>query len=732
MNIDAIDKYWRAANFLTVSNMYLKDNKFLTRDLEDNDIMEYAVGHWGTCPGINFIYGHINRYIKKYGRRTQLIIGPGHGGNALLANLQLEQLLEEQNITLDLSLSENVRVKQNVLNIRSEVNPYIPGVIYDGGELGYSLAVAFGSVLDAPHDLCVCVIGDGEAETGTISASWACKEYFDNSSGFVLPILHMNGYKMGSKSLFSQKSDKEIKAIFSGFGYRPLIVGTDHEEMINAMDWVEVKYKEIENGEHNEWPILILRSPKGWTAPTHNGFHIEDRLIAHKNPLRNLHSKETKDYLDYWLKSYRPKQLFDSNGMPNKDVLSIIPDKNERLGNTLSRYERRKIKLPDIDEFYLHNVKSKGKYPNVLILEKYLSSVIKLNPTSFRVMSPDELESNLLGELKKVSINEGLETVSDNGRVLEILNENICQAWMQGYVLTGRNCLMVSYEAFMPIITSMVSQFAKWIFQAEQVKWRKKVSSITYLITSLCWSNTYSHQNPEFINSLISNQHDFIRIYTPPDANCLLECMKDCLSSEGKINLIVSTKQKMPQWIDDKIAHKSIKEGIIHWTWIEENEFDNPDIVIAAAGDYPVRECMEAISSIKMYLSHINIRFLSVVELTSIGTESIYPHAMSSEKFKSLFTDHSPVIFCFHGYPSAIKMLLHDRLEHKRLSILGYNNKSILSTNDIRKLILNKCSRYHIMLEICRILYHRNHISEKQYTKITNDINYQIEREYFD
>lgn len=730
MNINGIDKYWRAANYLTVSEMYLKKNKFLFRTLENKDLREYASSHWGTCPGINFIYTHLNRYICQYRRKTQLIIGPGHGGNAVMANMKLEQSMKEENIDFELKLSENVIIEQTVSSVRSEINPYMHGVIYDGGELGYSLPVAFGSVLDKPDQLCVCIIGDGEAETGTIAASWICKELLNRSSGFVLPILHLNGFKMGSKSLFSQKSDSELIEIFHGYGYKPLLVNANHNEMFNAMETVENTYREIEKGEHNQWPMIILRSPKGWSAPTWKEFCIEGRSISHKNPLGDFHSKETLEYLNYWLKSYHPEELFDDKGIPNNEVTSIIPDTEYCIGNALSYYERKEIHLPSTLDKYSINIQDQKEYKNILILEKYLSEIMRLNPDNFRIMSPDELQSNLLGTLKKVPVQTKQEVVDDNGRVLEVLNENVCQALMQGYVQTGRNSLMISYEAFMPIITSMVSQYEKWLFQAEQVKWRNRTASITYLVTSLCWTNTYSHQNPEFINSLISSQYKFIRIYTPTDANSLLGCMEQSLSSETKINLIVSSKQKMPQWLDLNTAQSGVKTGIIHWSWLEKDTNISPDVVIAASGDYPVRECMESISIIKEYLPNTNFRFISVEELTSIGPQSIYPHAIDANRFQLIFTANVPVIFNFHGYVSAIKMLLFDRIDSQRISFFGYNNKSIISTNDINKLMINGCSRYHIALEICRILYNQNKITSAEKKDIMERIENQIGSRY--
>lgn len=699
--IKKIDKYWRACNYLTVANMYLKNNQFLTNELQDSDIKDYASGHWGTCPGVNFIYAHLNWYVKRYRRKTQLILGPGHGGNALLANLQLEKSLRKNPVSI--KIAEEKMVTKDFCSIRTEVNPFYPGTIYDGGELGYSLAVAFGSVLDKPHSLCVCIIGDGEAETGTLAASWNCKEYMNASSGFVLPIVHLNGYRMGEHSVLSSKSDEDITSIYRGMGYRPFIVEGNHISMYKALERIENTYREIEEGKHNIWPVLILRTPKGWTAPNYCDFHIENNVIAHKNPLRELHSNKTKEYLLYWLKSYQPDELF-INGEPCDDILAIIPDKEYQLGNSLINYENENLNIPDAEKYMISPIERMGTYQNICILNNYFSDVIRMNARSFRIFSPDELQSNRLGELTNVLCEEHIEN-----RVIEILNENICQGFMQGYTLTGRSAIMIGYEAFMQIISSMVSQYAKWIFQAEKVSWRSRRASMTYLLTSLCWSNTFSHQNPEFINSILSNEYPFMRIYMPPDANSLLTCTEVCIGSSGKINLIITSKQKMPQWLDPENARLGVKKGVLQWQELPDR--GEPDIVIVAAGDYPVRECMEAINAIRSVIPNIKIRFLTVIELTSIGSTVVYPHALEQEEFERLFCNNVPIIFCFHGYPSAIKILLYDRLDSKRLTILGYKNQSVFSCNDLDKMILNGCSRYDIELEVYNQLLKSNKLN---------------------
>ena len=704
--VEAIDKYWRIVNFYTVASMYLDQYTVIDKEIDKYSLKEHPSGHWGTCPGINFIYSHINQYIKKYRRETQLIIGPGHGGNALLSNLYLECEATE-------SLKQK-EVYENC-NIRTEINPYMPGTIYDGGELGYSLAVAFGTVLDKPSSVCVCIIGDGEAETGTLSSSWFCKDWMDCNSGFVLPILHLNGYKMGNASLLSYKNDEAISNYFSGLGYQTIIVHENHEEMIQALDIVEHIYEEIEQGKNIDWPIIIFKSYKGWTAPSENNIIIENTVQAHKNPLAGYDKDAIDKYVHKWLHSYHVEDFFDDRGKVKKEIFENIPNVNERLGNTLLRYKLHRLKLPDINDFKLEL--GNGDYRNICILEKYLARVIENNMQIFRIVSPDELTSNFLGALKNVGEVTKEKIIGDNKRIIEVLNENICQALMQGYILTGRNCLMISYEAFMPIITSMVCQYSKWLFQTDKIEWREETASFTYLLTSLCWSNTYSHQNPSFINVVLDEQFSFVRIFFPLDANSLLVCMDKCLKSTGKINVVLTSKQKMPQWLSLNDAIKGIERGIIKWDIYSNSEKSEPDIIFAAAGDYPFRECVEALKILRTYGMNINIRLIAVIELTVIGDVEIYPHALDKNKFNRYFSNDVPIIFSFHGYASAIKMLLFGRIARQRITILGYNNQSIASDNDLNKLKINCNSRYHIAIEAVRRLYYEKKITKEVYIK---------------
>ena len=658
MDIQAIDKYWRAANYLTAAFMYLRSNIFLTDKLTENDLKDHPTGHWGTSPGISFILAHLNHFICCTKRQVQLVIGPGHAGNALLVNLLIEGTLHDY---YDLHCDNQQyefdpdRVNKLIAKIRTENSPFLPGLIYDGGELGYSLPVAFGSILDHPDLLSVCIIGDGEFETGTISAAWRCKNIFDRSSGFVLPIIHLNGFRMGNCSIISHYSDEELLLYFKSMEYEAKIIHYDHQEMVDALFWAENQYRAIRNGEHNIWPVLILKIQKGYSAPDHDRMRIAGTLNSHKNPLSEFSKKDQVEYLQYWLKSYGPADLFDAYGQIHEDILRIIPENKLKMGRSLNRYRYESLILPNTEDYALSPADTRSQYANIKILENYLLAVIVKNEDAFRIVSPDEMQSNSLGKLNSLChTDSGI--INAGSRVMEVLNENICQAWMQGYVLTGRNAVMISYEAFMPIITSMVSQYAKWIYQSKKVSWRKNISSVTYILTSLWESNTYSHQNPEFISNMLGSQHEFIRIYMPIDTNTLLAVANKCLLSENQINTIIVSKQNMPQYLDIGKAISCIKKGIIEWDYFYD-ESKTIDIVLAAAGDYSMRESMEALKIIRQYIPQINIRVIAILELTVIGTNAIYPHAINKDEFDYFFTNESPIVFCFHGYAAAIKAL---------------------------------------------------------------------------
>lgn len=695
-DIHMVNKYWRAANYLTVAFMYLKDNIFLKRKLLESDLKEHPSGHWGTSSGINFIIAHLNRYICTTKSPVQLVIGPGHAGNSLFVNLLLEGTLAkyypiqtDENVSFDIG-----KIHECMSMIRTEISPFLPGTVYDGGELGYSLAVAFGTVFDNPDLMTVCIIGDGEFETGCISSSWRCKKYLDQNSGIVLPIVHLNGYRMGDHSLLSQYSDEEITMYFKSMGYIARFASMDHYEMIEALNWVDEMHKSIKAGEQSDWPVLVIRSLKGCTAPDRNQIRIQGTLDAHKNPLRKLNQQETVDYVQNWLESYHSEGLFDENGFLNKEIMTIIPERHLKIGERLECYIHKRLELPDIKEFALYQKNENGTYPNISILEGYIHQIMQDNQCKFLIVSPDELKSNLLGKLK----NE-----QSSNSIMEILNENICQGWMQGYEMTGRNCMMISYEAFMPIITSMVSQFSKWLYQSQRVPWRQKKASMIYILTSLWEANTYSHQNPEFINNLIGSQHEFIRIHMPIDANTLLACLRQCLISENQIHSIIVSKQSMPQMLDIETAISCVDKGYVQWDY-QNTSKGEIDLILLAIGDYPTRECNESIKMLQQVIPGVNIRMISILELTRFGDKSIYPHAMSEQKFDDIFPREIPIICCFHGYSSVMKALLFERMYCRKIYINGYDNRSTSSVNNLNKMILNGVSRYQIVLQSCKVL----------------------------
>lgn len=695
-----IDKYWRAANYLTVSFMYLKNNIFLEQELSINDLKEHPSGHWGTSPGINFIFAHLNNFIRKTSKQVQLIIGPGHAGNSVFVNLLLEGTLHKY-YPIQLSKDEFFdieKIHQCIAKIRTEGSPFLPGTIYDGGELGYSLPVAYGSVIDNPDLLTVCVIGDGEMETGTISSAWRCNKYWNPTCGMVLPIIHLNGFRMGDESLFSQYGDNDITLYFKSMGYEVRFISLNHIEMIDALNWTENRFKEIKQGLSKEFPVLILKSHKGCTAPDTDDICISGTIDSHKNPLKKLNKQEIVEYLKIWLNSYHPKELFEKKGFPINEILEILPSDNRKLGRTLNNYMLKKLELPAIKNF---SIVPQNTLSNISLLENYLLFVGQKNYERFIIVSPDELKSNLLGGLKKLE--GGFSVKPNRSIVMEILNENICQGWMQGYVMTGRNCLMIGYEAFMPIISSMVSQFSKWLYQANFKNWRTDIASLNYILTSLWEENTYSHQNPEFINNLLQIQYGFVRIYFPIDANSLLCSLQKCLLSKNRINAIIISKQPMPQMLDVKRAEECLEKGFVDWYfWGSPKE--KMDIILVAVGDYATRECMEGIKIIRNYLPKINIKMISILDLTKFGDNKLYPHAINNEDFQNIFPERIPIVICFHGYTSALKSLLFERIMLRDIVLLGYENKSFESSGSLGKMILNGMSRYNIVLKACDLL----------------------------
>lgn len=701
-DIEMINGYWRASNYITVALMYLRNNLYLKRKLEVSDLKEFVSGHWGTCPGINFIIAHLYYFIKKNNQKIQLIIGPGHAGNALFANLFLEGTIQKYyKIEDDTQVDSNFEMIQKCIeNMRTEINPSFPGMIYDGGELGYSLPVAFGASKHNSDIINVCIIGDGEFETGTISSSWRINSYYEKSYGMVLPIIHLNGFRMGDNSILNQYSDTQIISFFSSMNYEAKIISLNHIEMINALTWATEMICFVK--EKKTWPVIVLKSDKGMTAPDVPGIRIQGCSNSHKNPLSNLSAEEKINYLQLWLESYHPEELFEKDGKLVNKISDIFPNEELKIGNALLNYKEHELDLPEISKYAVDICLKNDKVRNIDGIKHYLVDLLNKNNEAFLVVSPDELKSNLFGELLS-------EKVLERHNIIEILNENICQALMQGYIMTGKNSLMISYEAFMPIITSMVCQYAKWLHQAKRVSWRFPVSSMNYLLTSVWETNTYSHQNPAFINHVMSMHESFVRVYFPIDSNTALIALNKCLLAKEFINLIVVSKQNMPQYLSLDDAERSVNKGIISLYSTKEAKNKTIDIIFVAIGDYCARECKEALAIIREYIPLCRVKFNIVLELTTIGSPLVFDNALRKEEFDTFFPKDTPMIVCYHGYADTIESLLFSRGKFRNVSILGYKNESLTSADDLSKMILNGNSRFDIVLETCRFLKDTNY-----------------------
>lgn len=690
----SIDCYWRAANFLSLARIYLKSSAMLKRELSVSDFKERFVGHWGACPSINFIYAHLNYVIRLYNCKIQLILGTGHGGNALLANLYLEGTLKEyydffKDNEEDLDVFLNFESK--VRGMRAEVNPCYPGTIYDGGELGYSLSVAYGSVMGNKEAITVCIIGDGEAETGSLAAAWNCYKCMNNNDGHVLPIINLNGFKMGSSSLLSRMTDNELKLLFRGLGFRPKIVKHNHVAMNRALVKAIESFNSHNKGKAN--PLIILKSPKGWTAPHGGEFEIEGHRNSHKIPIMDVkENTNSYDYIKKWLLSYKPNELFDANGTINCFVKSNIPKKELMMG--MMKYKKYNMFFPELNGITVDL--ANPLVGNISVLNDYLEKLYINNVNGFRIFSPDELESNRLGKL------------SNNCRVVEILNENICQGWMQGYNLTGRNSILISYEAFMPIISSMVSQYVKYLIQMKEIEWRVVKPSMNYLLTSVCWENTYSHQNPGFINSLIILESDCVNVYYPIDAYTLLTCIDKVLKSEEAVNVITVSKYESRQHLSLNEATVAVNKGYYMWQY-GENEID---IVYITIGDICLNEMVKTVQYINNVFPSLRFRMVSIIDFTKFIKRR--ENKIKEDEILDIFLPEKPRIFIYHGYPSTIYSL-DERVVGQKATILGYCNRSIAAGNKLSKMHSNGCSRYEILYETNNILKNEQIISEDDY-----------------
>ena len=730
--LQLIDKYFRAANYLSVGQLYLLDNPLLKRPLEISDIKPNVVGHWGTVPGQNFIYVHLNRIIKKYDLDMIYISGPGHGGNAIVSNTYLEGSYSEvyPNITKD---EEGIKklFKQFSFpgGISSHVAPETPGSINEGGELGYSLSHAFGAVLDNPNLIATCVVGDGEAETGPLAASWHINKFLNpKTDGIVLPILHLNGFKIANPTILSRISKPELDCFFKGCGWLPYYVeGNDpmkmHELMAETLDKIVEKINQIKNNTNKRelYPMIVLRTPKGWTGPKEvENKKIEGSFRAHQVPIVvNKEKLENLSLLEEWLKSYKPEELFDENGKLFEEIQSLSPIGNKRMGSqpvTNGGSILKELRIPDFRKYAL-DIKERGHIlaQDTMELGKFVRDIIKLNDDNknFRIFGPDEALSNRLNFVFEetnrkwnLPITNEDEFLNNEGRVFDsMLSEHVCQGALEGYLLTGRHGFIHSYEAFIRIVDSMASQHAKWLKVTKELPWRRPISSLNYLLTSHIWQqdhNGYTHQDPGFLNHLVTKKAEITRIYLPFDANTLISCFNHCIQTKNYINVIVASKHPRPQWLtmDEAINHCTQGIGILNWA--SSDLGSKPDIVMACCGDTPTLEVLAATKLLKEYYPKLKIRVVNVVDLMRLQSNLEHPHGLSDEEYDKIFTTDTPIIFAFHGYPNLIHQLTYKR-HNKNLHVHGYKEEGTITTPfDMR--VQNEIDRFHLAMDALKYI----------------------------
>ncbi|MDP2223919.1 phosphoketolase [Nitrosomonas sp.] len=725
-----MDAYWRAANYLSVGQIYLYDNPLLKQPLTLAHIKPRLLGHWGTTPGLNFIYVHLNRVIKEHDLNVIYITGPGHGGPGLVANTYLEGTYSEvyPNISQDEDGMQRL-FKQFSFpgGIPSHVAPETPGSIHEGGELGYSLSHAFGAAFDNPDLLVACVVGDGEAETGPLAASWHSNKFLNPvHDGAVLPILHLNGYKIAGPTVLARIPRDELEALFRGYGYAPYFVEGDdplemHQRMAATLDVVIANIQSIQRDARTHgftkrphWPMIILRSPKGWTGPkVVDGKPTEGTFRSHQVPMGDMSQPGHVKILEKWLKSYRPQELFDETGKLLAELAELAPQGMRRMGanpHANGGLLLRDLRLPDFRDYAVKVAK-----PGTVTAEatrtqgEFIRDVVKLNTTNFRVFSPDETASNRWGAVFEVTkrcstaeIVPGDDHVAPDGRIMEMLSEHQCEGWLEGYLLTGRHGFFSCYEAFIHIIDSMFNQHAKWLKVANEIPWRRPIASLNYLLSSHVWRqdhNGFSHQDPGFIDHVINKKAEIIRIYLPPDANTLLSVTDHCLRSRNYVNVIVAGKQPQPQWLDMDAAIKHCTAGIGIWEWASNDQGEEPDVVMACAGDAPTIETLAAVELLWKYFPELKIRVINVVDLMSLQPQSEHPHGLSDKDFDGLFTKDKPIIFAYHGYPWLIHRLTYRRTNHDNLHVRGYKEEGTTST-PFDMVVMNDLDRFHLVADV--------------------------------
>ncbi|MFY9656279.1 MAG: phosphoketolase family protein [Methylocystis sp.] len=728
-----IDAYWRAANYLSVGQIYLFDNPLLRKPLEKEHIKPRLLGHWGTTPGLNFIYAHLNRLINKLDLDMFCITGPGHGGPALVANAYLEGTYSEvyPNISLDADGMKRLFTQFSFPGgIPSHVAPETPGSIHEGGELGYALSHAFGAAFDNPGLIVACIVGDGEAETGALATGWHSNKFLNPATdGAVLPILHLNGYKIASPTVLARIPRQELEQLFRGYGYTPYFVEGDdpqtmHELMAATLDAaigeiqrIKAAAKSAATIERPAWPMIVLKTPKGWTCPREvDGKRVEGYWRAHQVPMGEMH--ENPDHvrlLEAWMRSYRPQELFDEQGRPCAALLALAPTGARRMSanpHTNGGALLRDLKLPDFRE-YAVAVASPGAATAEATREmgKFLRDVMKCNleARNFRLFSPDENNSNRWQDVLDVTNRSWVaETLpwdnhlAPDGRVMEMLSEHQCQGWLEGYLLTGRHGFFSCYEAFIHIVDSMFNQHAKWLKVCNEIRWRRPVASLNYLLSSHVWRqdhNGFSHQDPGFIDHVVNKKAEVVRVFLPPDANCLLWVTDQCLRSRNKVNVIVAGKQPAPQWLtmDQAINHCTAGVGI--WGWASNDQGSEPDVVMACCGDVPTMETLAAVELLRRYAPELKVRVVNVVDLMKLQPQSEHPEGLPDKDFDVLFPAESQIIFAFHGYPWLIHRLTYRRAGHKNLHVRGYKEEGTTST-PFDMCVMNDLDRFHLANDV--------------------------------
>jgi xylulose-5-phosphate/fructose-6-phosphate phosphoketolase len=733
--LDRLDAYWRAANYLAVGQIYLQENPLLREPLKPEQIKPRLLGHWGTSPGLNLIYVHLNRLIQDTGAHVLYITGPGHGAPAIVANVYLEGTYTEiyPEVTQDeAGMRLLFRQFSTPGGIPSHVSADTPGSIHEGGELGYSLVHAFGAAYDNPDLLVACIVGDGEAETGPLAGSWKSVNFLNPvRDGAVLPILHLNGYKISGPTVLGRTDDETLKRLFAGYGYQVHIVEGDepmdvHRAMAEALDEVYADIRTIQQEARTEgfsgqptWPMIILRTPKGWTGPKEwNGLPIEGTFRAHQVPLTEVkENPEQLRLLEQWMRSYAPEDLFDQNGRLVPELAELAPKGDRRMGANPQANGGRLLVALDLPPFadYAVQVSAPGrvKAEATRNLGYFLRDVFKRNETdaNFRLFCPDETNSNRLNAVFEVtnrcSVGKILDSddhVAPDGRVMEVLSEHLCQGWLEGYLLTGRHGLFPCYEAFVTIIDSMFNQHAKWLKTSRELPWRHPIASLNYLLTSHAWRqdhNGYSHQGPGFMDTVINKKGTVVRIYLPPDANCLLSVMDHCLRSRDYVNVIVAGKQPELQWLDMDAARRHCARGASVWEWAGNDQGSEPDVVLASAGDVPTLETVAAAWLLRKHLPELKLRLVNVVDLMVLSPPAYHPHGMDAEAFLELFTERAPVIFAFHGYRRMVHDLVHGRPNPERFHVRGYMEEGT-TTTPFDMVVANQISRYHLAMEALR------------------------------